>query len=103
MAIYFKVDLTWQKNNLDGVTVKNWGSHLLKSQPEWQASQYEIYLNKKILRRNSPTTVGRGGILHQNKDTGVLTSVAQLIGASAHAPKGHRFDSLSKHIPRLRV
>ena len=32
-----------------------------------------------------------------------LANVAQLVGASSNKPKGHRFDSRSGHIPRLRV
>ena len=32
-----------------------------------------------------------------------LASMAQLVGASSHKPKGHEFDSHSGHIPRLQV
>ena len=36
-----------------------------------------------------------------NNKCGALASVAQLVGASSHKPKGHRFDSQSGHMPRL--
>lgn len=32
-----------------------------------------------------------------------LASTVQLIGVLSYAPEGHRFDSWSGHIPKLRV
>lgn len=32
-----------------------------------------------------------------------LAGTVQLIGVLSYAPKGHRFDSSSGHIPKLRV
>ena len=40
---------------------------------------------------------------HQKCSHCALTSVAQLVGASAHKPKGHWLDSQSGHMPGLQV
>ena len=35
--------------------------------------------------------------------SGALAHVSQLVGASCHKPKGRRFNSQSRHMPRLQV
>ena len=41
----------------------------------------------------------------QSKDTGclALAGVAQLLGVLSYKPKGHRFDSKSGHMPKLKI